>query len=282
MCQNNKTVERQCDSATVLKFFIFVAALLFCCTAELVKTAIAYAEPLKISLLLGDTHTKSAVDTIKAINTKTLDIDIKVYPLKEIRARDLTHLKDSSLIIVNIMGRQIIEEVKNELTIAVSKGAKVYAVAAGGSYNDEIKAMGIIHDKKVDEYYGQGGVENFKNMLYYCLKKDFGFALNIEDVRKTPEFAIYDSKTKRLYESFDEFIKAKGQDYAKRPLIGLTFYKNSYESGQLLHIDAIIKSLEKEGFGVLSVYGYPSESVVERFFFDEMGNARVRAVVGLS
>ncbi len=282
MYRNNRAVERQCDSAAVLRFFIFVVALLFCCTAELVMTATAHAEPFKISLLLGDTHTKTAVEAIKAINTQQLNINIKAYPLKGLRSSDLSHIKDSRLIIVNIMGRQIVQEVKDEIKEAISKGAKVYAVAASGSYNDEIKAMGVIHDKKIDEYYRHGGIENFKNMLYYCLKKDFGIELNIAEVVKTPDFAIYDYKTKRLYEGFDEYAKSKGDGFLKRPLIGLTFYKNSFESGQLLHIDAVIESLEKEGFSVLPVYGYPSELAVEKFFFDEKGNPRVRAVVGLS
>ncbi|MDI6727447.1 MAG: cobaltochelatase subunit CobN [Thermodesulfovibrionales bacterium] len=282
MYRNNRAVERQCDSAAVLRFFIFVVALLFCCTAELVMTATAHAEPFKISLLLGDIHTKTAVEAIKAINTQQLNINIKAYPLKGLKSSDLNHIKDSRLIIVNIMGRQIVQEVKDEIKEAISKGAKVYAVAASGSYNDEIKAMGVIHDKKIDEYYRHGGIENFKNMFFYCLKRDFGFELDVGEAIKISEFAIYDHKTKALYETFEDYIKAKGDDVLKKPLIGLTFYKNSYEAGQMKHIDAVIESIEREGFGVLSVYGYPSESAVERFFFDEKGNARVRAVVGLS
>jgi cobaltochelatase CobN len=246
-------------------------------------TATAHAEPFKISLLLGDTHTKTAVEAIKAINTQQLNINIKAYPLKGLKSRDLSHIKDSRLIIVNIMDRRMVQEVKDEIKEAISKGAKVYAVAASGSYNDEIKAMGVIHDKKIDEYFRHGGIENFKNMLFYSLKRDFGFELDVgEAIKILPEFAIYDYKTKALYETFEDYIKAKGDDVLKKPLIGLTFYKNSYETGQMKHIDAVIESIEREGFGVLAVYGHPSESAVERFFFDEKGNARVRAVVGLS
>ncbi len=242
----------------------------------------SFAQTYKISLLLGDTHTKAALQALKTLNTKELGVEIKLYPLKDIRTKDLSFLADSSLIIVNIMGRQIVQEVKEELKSAISKGAKVYAVAASGSYNDEIKAMGILYDKTVETYYQNGGPENLKNLILYLLKKDLGLEVAYREPIVTPEFAIYDSTKKRVYTTFEEYVEAKGEAYFKKPLIGLVFYKSYYDSGQLLHIDAVIEALEREGFSVLPVYGFPSELAIERYFFDEKGAPRVRAVVGLA
>ena len=67
-----------------------------------------------------------------------------------------------------------------------------------------------------------------------------------------------------------------------RPWIGVTFYKSIVDSNNTAHLDFLIESLEKEGFNVLPVYGYPSENAVERFFFNESGKSRVNAVVGMS
>ncbi len=269
------TSKKTFPSSFLLSLFTILNAIIL-----LIFCQSSHAEPLKVSLLLGDTHTKTTVETIKSYGIN--NIHIHVYPLKGIRDKDLSHLRDSKLVLINIMGRQIVETVRPEIEEAIKKGAKVYAVAAGGSYNDEMKSIGIELDETIDEYYRQGGVTNFKNMLYYALNKVFSMDLPVSDVIKTPEFAVYDPKTKMLYETTEEYLKARGDEYSNRPLIGLSFYKNSYESGQTGHIDALIKEIEDRGFGVLPVYGYPSEKAVERFFLDRDGKPIVRAVVGIS
>ena len=255
-------------------------------------TAAAHAEPLKISLLLGDTHSRTAIEAIKLVQSqesgvKSHDISFHVYPSKDIRNKDLRHLKESGLVIIDIMGRQLVNTVKPEIEEAIKNGAKVYAVAASGSYNDEIKKLGILLDKNIEEYYHHGGVENLKNMVLYALKKDFGFDVSYGDVVKLPEFGIYEYKTKRVFEDFEEYIRVMSQESGverikEKPWIGVVFYKNTVESGQTKHLDALIQSLEDANFNVLPVYGYPSEAAMERFFFDENGKSRVRLVVGVA
>jgi len=51
-------------------------------------------------------------------------------------------------VIINIMGRQLVDAVKPGIEEVIKKGGKVYAVAASGSYNDEIKRLGILLDKE--------------------------------------------------------------------------------------------------------------------------------------
>ncbi|MFN3921441.1 MAG: cobaltochelatase subunit CobN, partial [Caldimicrobium sp.] len=253
---------------------VFLLAFFFINTAQ--------AKPIKISLLLRDSLTRNAIFAIKSLNLGTTEVEIKVYSLNTLKKSDLEFLKNSHLIILDVMDRQRVNEIKAELNMAISKNAKVFAVASSGSYNEEMKDMGISVDKKIEDYYQSGGVENFKNMLLYTLKEYFGLSLEVSEPIKSPNFALYDYKGKRIFATFEEFIKVKGETYLKRPLIGLVFYKNSYEGGQLKHIDALIEALEKEGFGVLPAYGWPSEEVVERYFFDSEGKARVRLVIGLA
>ncbi|MCL4536196.1 MAG: cobaltochelatase subunit CobN [Nitrospirae bacterium] len=254
-------------------------------------TATAHAEPIKVSLLLGDTHSRTAIEAIKLVQSQELrvkshDISFLVYPSKDIRGRDLKHLRESKLVIINIMGRQLVDAVKPGIEEVIKKGGKVYAVAASGSYNDEIKRLGILLDKNIEEYYHHGGVENFKNMILYALKKDFNLNVSYSEAVKIPEFGIYEYKTKRIFENLEEYVKVKSQESGvksqkDKSWIGVVFYKNSVESGQTKHLDAVIDSLEKEGFNVLPVYGYPSESAIENFFFDGNGNSRVRLVIGM-
>ena len=244
----------------------------------------AHAEPLKVSLLLGDANSKTTLEAVKAIYNEYPDLKEKtafhVYPLKGIREKGLAYMKESNLVFISIMGRDLVEAVKPELEDAIKRGGKVYCVG-GGSYDDDHKKMGIMVDNKMVEYYTEGGTENIKNMLLYALKKEFSFDVSCGDVVKSPAFGIYEHNTKKVFEDFEEYKniylpyqKEKGLTgealspprTEDKPWIGIVFYKNATIAGQTKVLDAVIEGLEAAGFNVLPVYGWPSEAAIEKFF----------------
>jgi len=261
-------------------FFIIVNLILsfvFCQTP-------AHAQTLNISVLLGDTNSKTVIEAVKLIQSQESEvmgygISFHIYPSKNIRQRDLSHLKESRLVIILIMGRQLIGAIKPEIEEVIKNGGKVYAV--GETYDDDHKKMGILVDEKIKEYYRNGGIENLKNMVLYALKKNFVFNVKHGDVVRFPEWGIYEHKTKSIYEDFEKYKKGYTSYKEGKPWIGIVFYKNTVDSGQTKHLDAVIESLEREGFNVLPVYGYPSEVAIERFFFDENGKSRVGLIIGM-
>ena len=261
------------------KRFILVGLLI--CLAAL--STRAYAETIKISLLPGDSHTKLAAELVKNLDTKSLGINIKVYPAKDLKKLDKSHLRDSSLIVINAVARfaSQIQEAREELIHAKKRGAKIYVILGGYPYDDRMKEMGVINDPKVDEYYAYGGLENLKNMLLYLLNKEFGLKVEFKEPVKIPMAGIYEHKTKRIFESFEEFAKVKGEEYTEKPMIGLLFYRFNYTTEQLKHIDTIIEALEREGFSPLPVFGFPDEGAIG-FLLDEKGNPRIRLLVALS
>lgn len=284
MCLSKQNIEVRSQKPESRLFSCIVCLLL-----SVLYPLSARAEPLKVSLLLGDTHSRTAMEAIKAVkadagNKELNNVSFFVYPSKDIRGRDLKDLRESNLVIINIMGGQLVDSVKTGIEEVIKKGGKVYAVAAGGSYNDEIKKLGILFDENIEEYYRHGGVENIKNMIRYTLKKDFKFDVFYSEVVKIPEFGIYEYKTKKIFENLEEYrrIYLSEKERGSKSWIGVVFYKNSVESGQTKHLDAVIEGLENEGFNVLPVYGYPSEAAMERFFFDENGKSRVSIVIGMA
>lgn len=245
----------------------------------------AQAESLvKVSLIIGDTNSRAAIEGIKIIDQEYPWLkertSFKIYLSRRIRDNDLSFIKDSSLIFVFIMGREFADALKPEIEEALKKGAKVYAF--GGTYEAQDRQMGIILDKKIGEYYNSGGPRNLKNMVLYALKKDFSFAVSYEDARRVPEFGIYDYRTKRILENFEEYKKVYPIQTGGNPWIGIVFYKSSITSGQDKLLNFLFASLESAHYNVLPVYGYPSEAAMERFFFDPQGKSRVRLVVALA
>ncbi len=247
----------------------------------------AQIEKLKIILYLGDTHSKTAIEAIKTIEREYPEIKEKVsfyvHTSQSLKGRQTDHLKDitssKTIFILLIMDRQAVESARSYIEAVVKNGGKVYAV--GGIYGKEHKEMGLIDDEIVKKYYSEGSLENIKNMILFVMKRDFGFNVSYKEPIPIPDFGIYLKKEKKIVENFDDFLKHYPID-GNRPWIGITFYKSTVVSGNTAHLDFLIDSLEKEGFNVLPVYGYPSEMAVERFFFDKNGRSRVAAVVGMS
>ena len=130
-------------------------------------TAAAHAEPLKISLLLGDNHSKTAIEAVKEIEKAYPGVKGKVkfqvLTSKAIRDRE-TDIKEiaasKTVFILLIMDRQAVEKVKPHISEVIKNGGRVYAV--GGTYTKEHKDMGLIDDVVVKKYYKENGLENIK------------------------------------------------------------------------------------------------------------------------
>jgi cobaltochelatase CobN len=250
------------------KAFFLVAASLVCLLSFV---PFAHAGVLKVSLLLGDGHSRSAVEAVKAISKelenlkpspqgslRASEIQISVYPEKDIRTQDLTHLRQSRLVIVFIMGRHLLHAVRPELEAVIREGGKVYGV--GGYYDDELKRMGLLFDPKLNDYFTTGIPENIRNMVLYALNKEVPLGLSCGEPVKLAEVGIYDVGTKKVFKDFDAYRKAYLQqraqsDSRESPWVGIIFHRNSVESGQTQTVDALVEALEEDGFNVLPVYG---------------------------
>lgn len=268
MCQNKQKLEN--------RGWIFLVCLLcfvFC------SLCFAYAKPLAVNIFLGDTHSKTAIDAVKAIENEypqiKKNVDFNIYTSSNIMDKKDEYV---DVFIFFTMGRQIIESVKPYLEKIVKNGGKVYGV--GGIYDKEQEDIGIIDDETVIAYYKENGFENIKNMLLFVMNRDLGLDVSYKKPIPIPKFGIYIKQEKRIVERYNEFIDSYTQILNSK-WIGLVFYKSSFDSNNLMSIDAVIESLEKAGFNVLPVYGYPSETAIERFFFDENGKSRLGFIVGM-
>ena len=278
----------------LLSLFVATAVLVLCC---LFTPSSSFAGPFRVSLLLGDTHTGTALEAIKAIREKVAGkslpkgydgVSLVAYPTHDIRQRDLRHLRESQLVIIRggdrrSQDRRLVEAVQPALESAIRAGGRVYNV--GGDYTVADRAMGIFTDEAIDAYYKTRVPENLKNMVLYALRKDFGFGVPVEEPVGLPESGIYESREKKEYTNFDVYQKALERRDNRpgkggRPWVGVLFYRTSIESAQTEPVDAVIRSLEASGFNVLAAYAYPTEAAIRNIFLAP-GVPKIRLLVAL-
>ncbi len=246
---------------------------LFLCMFLLFVTQLAWAKTTRASLLLGDSSLRQSSSVIKDIYSEfdlITDTDIRIYSSTKLNEQDLSHLRQSDLIIIQTIGRNLINRVQLDLQQAMNNGAKVYAF--GTSINETDKNAGIIEDPQVQQYFVNAGANNIRNGLLYALNQ-IGVNLPYQPPETVPEIGLYHAGTGTIYADFDRFKQDYHQYKPGKPWVGFVVYQSNIIAGSTSHIDAVINALENRDLNVMTVFGYPAQLPIERYFFDDQGHS---------
>ncbi len=249
------------------------------------QATLAEAESLKVSLIVSSSYSKATVEAVRALKRDVSvmeNVTIRVYPNTDIKAYDLQHLRQSNLVVIFRRGTSGFGPIKEDIRDVLKRGGRVYLVGTG-TYSEEDQAMGILFDERLKKYFHGGGVNDITNGIRYALN-GVGFRLAYQEPSDPPETGIYDRRTGRTFSNFQEYQKAYAAFRPGKPWVGVTFFTEDALSGNTKHIDALILHLEKNDFNVLPIFSQlsPESGPIEQFFFDEHGQGRVRAVIGVS
>ena len=135
-------------------------------------------------------------------------------------------------------------------------------------------------------YLMQGGVQNFQNLFLFLSDTYFGTDYGHEAPAPLPWEGIYHPDVADGSE-VESYVAQRFQP--GRPSIGILFYRAHWMSGNLLPIDALIRSLETKGANVLPVYAFSlkhspeGDGVANRAFTEYMaspdGTPRVQCII---
>ena len=113
--------------------------------------------------------------------------------------------------------------------------------------------VAVAEVETVFAYLMQGGVPNFQNLFLFLSDTYFGTDYGHEAPAPLPWEGIYHPDLPDGMD-VDAYIAARFRP--GRPSIGLLFYRAHWMSGNLLPIDALIRSLESHGANVLPVFAF--------------------------
>ena len=102
-------------------------------------------------------------------------------------------------------------------------------------------------------YLMQGGVQNFQNLFLFLSDTYFGTDYGHEAPAPLPWEGIYHPDVTDGMD-VESFVAQRFK--AGRPSIGILFYRAHWMSGNLLPVDALIRSLERQGANVLPVFAF--------------------------
>ncbi len=237
------------------------------------------AAPLQVSLLLGDGTTRQVLDELAGVGDAypaLREADIRAFGGAPLDVAARRHVAGSRVVVIQLVGRRILDDMREELAAARAGGARLFGF--GGNDEAEYAALGIERPASLREYFESGGAVNVRNGLLHALSLA-GLPVEAGPPRPVPDSGLYETSTRAWFEDFASFRQACRRCVDGRPWVGFVVYRSDVAAGTTAHIDALVAALERRGFNVLPVFGYPPEEPVRRFLFDERGTPRVEAVV---
>jgi cobaltochelatase CobN len=239
----------------------------------------------KISLIMSDFNQKVTYNSIKQIYSDypwlKEKVSFKTYSVENIRSQDLNYLANSKLVFVWIHGfGASVEKVEEELLKVLQNNGKVYALGTSPA-EDKYRDMGISFNKEVMAYASAGGTDNISNMIKNRLRKDLSLSVSFAEAAAIPKKGFYEYNADTIYTDYESYLK-NYQNYTEgNPGIGFLIERYNVVSDQTAHINTFLKSIERYGFNVVPVFGFPVDSTMQNFFLDEDGSSRVDLIVTL-
>ena len=243
------------------------------------------AKPLSIVFIPGNPSMQQAIVAIKQLRKEEKNlgnVQFHILPT-ELAERHKALLAESDAALVHNMGRDIAAAVTEPVKKMTQRGAKAFAV--GAPFEEGEKRAGLTRDEELRAYAQEGGPENFALMIKRLLARDFGFDFKVGPPIVFPHEGFWNPWTDKMYERFEDYVA----DYlktrpgaAERPWVGIMFYRSMAQSGNSPMLLGIGQVLEKSGFNVLPVFGYPPDTQIDRLMLDPQGKPRVEAAVSFT
>lgn len=247
-------------------------------------SAAAPAKEMNIVLIPGDQLMLATITAIKQVKAEPAYARLRFHLLPQslLGPADLKALAQADVVFARHMVGSAGEQTVAAMQAVAARQGRMYGIGQ----NEGVSArLGLREDPALAAYADAGGDYNLANMLRLALQRDHGFPGRAAAPKPLPQVAAWDMRSGRLFEQWDDYASAylaqRPRAAAALPWVGLVINRGQATGGSEDNVKAIAQALEKRGFNVAPVYGFPSTVPVERFFLDAQGRARVAAVVAL-
>ena len=190
---------------------------------------------------------------VAAVNPSTL-------PRDEGRPNDgiLDLAANSGVVVLRLLGgkRAMPDTFDGLVRHCRSEGIPLIACPGHQEWDEDLVTACTVPAVEVDtvfSYLMQGGAQNFRNLFLFLSDTYFGSSHGHEAPAPLPWEGIYHPDVADGID-VETFVAQRFQ--AERPGIGVLFYRAHWMSGNLLPIDALVRSLEAKGANVLPVYAF--------------------------
>ena len=172
-------------------------------------------------------------------------------------------LGDARVAIVRVLGgRGYFEHGFETLgTLACERDLKIIAISGEAQSDPELDALStepLEMLRATFAYAFSGGMANHVQMFRFVADAALGTTFGAQPPEETPQWGFYhpDSGEKAACARLDRATFAMRHWRARRGVVGIVFYRSDWASGNLAHVDALVRACEAHDLDVLPVFVY--------------------------
>ncbi|GAC1349038.1 MAG: cobaltochelatase subunit CobN [Vulcanimicrobiaceae bacterium] len=165
--------------------------------------------------------------------------------------------------IVRVLGGRSYFEHGFEALVAQAheRGLAIVAISGEAQSDPELDALStesLETLRATFAYAFSGGAGNVAQMFRYVADAVLGTAFGSASPEETPQWGFYhpDATDKAACARFDRAAFAIQYWRARRGVVGIVFYRSDWASGNLAHVDALVRACEAQELDVLPVFVY--------------------------
>lgn len=219
----------------------------------------ALAAPVRILVVTPNTHllpaAQAAFRTAYGDGVAEFDFSAGVPDAARMARADVIH----AWFVPTAMLREMAPRVRE----AQARGALLFASPAQSAEAAWGVSLDAARNGVAQQYWEAGGADNIAGFFAYAVaqqQRAHGTTpIAVPAVRPAPAAGIYHPRAPQPFATLREYLDWYRREggMADMPMVGLTFYATSYRQRDLAHIDALIAALERQGIGVVPVFGWP-------------------------
>ena len=190
---------------------------------------------------------------VNAVNPVSLDRDAE-----QADAETLALASEAGAVVLRLLGGKRAMPGAFDTLVRYCRTAGIPLIACPGhqEWDEDLVTACTVPVAEVETvfaYLMQGGVQNFQNLFLFISDTYFGTDYGHEAPAPLPWEGIYHPEVPEGTD-VETYIARRFQP--GRPSIGVLFYRAHWMSGNLLPIDALVRSLEGMGANVLPVFAF--------------------------
>ena len=243
------------------------------------------AEPIRVSLLIGDTQSAAAFAAVHQLRQaqELSAVRVRLFPKLTPTADDRQFVRESQIVLAYTRYTELVKALGSELRSAADRGA--WVVGVGGELDPQFSELGLHRDAELAAYLAAGGTSNLTQMVRAALARKLLPQLSYEPVRAFPEYGYFEPASGEAFADFDLYAKRYQEQHPGTetwPWVGILFSREVATGGQTELIAAMDESLRTRQLKGLFGFGYPGDEAITRLFFAADGTCRLEALIGLT
>lgn len=235
----------------------------------------------EIAFLISDSDTFVVHQAVSTLDLPH-GLEVLVFTRHDLERneRSRSSVRKAKVIIIDVMIQELTEFLTTQVELS---GKKVYAVRSSRN-DEELKRRKIIFDDEIRTFYQHLEPKNVQSLIQKVGQREFDRFILYEKVKEGPLLGVHHPDAEFPFTDPQDYLawyRSRPRYEPTAPVIAVMIYAMRPGSGQIEHVDYVVRRLERAGFSVMCLFGWDPE-ILAKLVRNKQGRPYMDAIVAFS